>query len=86
MTQQTHDIKGGTERLPVKIFESNQEASIAIAGQIADLIKSKASEGKPAVLGLATGSSPIKVYQELVRQHREEGLSFKNVVTFNLDE
>ena len=86
MTQQTHDIKGSTERLPVRIFESNQEASIAIAGQIADLIKSKASEGKPAVLGLATGSSPIKVYQELVRQHKEEGLSFKNVVTFNLDE
>ena len=86
MTQQTHDIKGGTERLPVRIFKSNQEASIAIAEQIADLIKSKASEGKPAVLGLATGSSPIKVYQELVRQHKEEGLSFKNVVTFNLDE
>ena len=86
MTQQTHDIKAGSERLPVKIFESNQEASIAIARQMADLIRSKASEGKPAVLGLATGSSPIKVYQELVRQHKEEGLSFKNVVTFNLDE
>jgi glucosamine-6-phosphate deaminase len=37
-------------------------------------------------LGLATGSSPIKVYQELVRMHKEEGLSFKNVITFNLDE
>jgi len=38
------------------------------------------------VLGLATGSTPLRVYQELIRMHREEGLSFKNVVTFNLDE
>jgi len=38
------------------------------------------------VLGLATGSSPIKVYEELVRIHKEEGLSFSNVITFNLDE
>ncbi|MEP1781530.1 glucosamine-6-phosphate deaminase [Reichenbachiella sp.] len=86
MIQQTNDIKGGTERLPVRIFESDRVASIAIAEQIADLIRAKASEGKPAVLGLATGSSPIKVYKELVRLHKSEGLSFKNVVTFNLDE
>jgi len=38
------------------------------------------------VLGLATGSSPLSVYRELVRLHKEEGLSFKNVITFNLDE
>jgi 6-phosphogluconolactonase/glucosamine-6-phosphate isomerase/deaminase len=35
---------------------------------------------------LATGSSPIEVYEELVRMHKEEGLSFSNVITFNLDE
>ena len=38
------------------------------------------------MLGLATGSTPLRVYKELIRMHKEEGLSFKNVVTFNLDE
>lgn len=42
--------------------------------------------GSPCVLGLATGSTPMHVYRELVRLHKEEGLSFANVVTFNLDE
>ena len=46
----------------------------------------KQKENKNCVLGLATGSSPISVYNELVRMHKEEGLSFKNVITFNLDE
>lgn len=76
----------GAERLPVRIFESDRVASIAIAEQIATLIRLKGSEAKPVVLGLATGSSPIKVYKELVRLHKNEGLSFKHVVTFNLDE
>ena len=57
-----------------------------MAQEIAALIKEKAAAGKTCVLGLATGSTPIKLYQELVRLHKEEGLSFKNVVTFNLDE
>ena len=57
-----------------------------MANQIADLIRAKAAEGKPCVLGLATGSSPTRVYEELVRLHREDGLSFQNVVSFNLDE
>src|SRR5690606_532750 len=43
-------------------------------------------DGKNAVLGLATGSTPLRLYRELIRLHREEGLSFRNVVTFNLDE
>ena len=38
------------------------------------------------LLGLATGSSPLSVYRELIRMHKEEELSFKNVITFNLDE
>ena len=46
----------------------------------------KAAAGGRAVLGLATGSTPIGVYRELIRMHREEGLSFADVVTFNLDE
>ena len=67
-------------------FNSSDEASVEVAKEIASLIRHKESIGKPCVLGLATGSSPIKVYEELVRMHREEGLSFSNVITFNLDE
>ncbi|MGZ8494064.1 MAG: 6-phosphogluconolactonase, partial [Gemmatirosa sp.] len=57
-----------------------------MAGRLAALIREKQSRGERAVLGLATGSTPIGVYRELIRMHREEGLSFANVVTFNLDE
>ena len=57
-----------------------------IAHSIALAIKGKQQKGEKIVLGLATGSSPLKVYSELIRMHREEGLSFHNVVTFNLDE
>ncbi len=74
------------EKLPVEIFESSAEASRHVAGQMAKLIRGKDAKGQMCVLGLATGSSPISVYEELVRMHREENLSFKNVVTFNLDE
>jgi glucosamine-6-phosphate deaminase len=74
------------ERAPVSLHADPAEASIYVARQIADLIRQKASEDQDAVLGLATGSTPVSVYNELVRMHREEGLSFKNVVTFNLDE
>ena len=59
---------------------------MAVATEIADLIRQRAGEGRPCVLGLATGSTPVGVYAELVRMHREEGLSFQNVITFNLDE
>jgi glucosamine-6-phosphate deaminase len=68
------------------IFSNSKEGSIKVAREIADLIISKNAKGALCVLGLATGSSPIKVYEELVRMHKEDGLSFKNVVTFNLDE
>lgn len=74
------------EKLPVTIFEQAREGAIQVAHDIAALIRHKQRKGEMAVLGLATGSSPIGVYQELVRLHREEGLSFQNVVTFNLDE
>ncbi len=57
-----------------------------MAEEIAQLIRNKQQEKKACVLGLATGSSPIEVYEELIRMHREEGLSFTNVITFNLDE
>ncbi|WP_308991329.1 glucosamine-6-phosphate deaminase [Mariniflexile litorale] len=74
------------EKIHNVIFDSSLEASILVAKEIANLIHRKEELNEPCVLGLATGSSPIKVYEELVRMHKEEGLSFKNVITFNLDE
>src|SRR5665647_343574 len=74
------------EKIPVKIFATPKEGSIFAAGEIAALIKQKQSIGQNCVLGLATGSSPISLYRELVRMHREEALSFHNVISFNLDE
>src|SRR5580658_6295851 len=74
------------EKIPVKIFTSLNEGSASIAREIANLIREKDSKGQKTVLGLATGSSPKILYAELVRLHRDEGLSFKNVITFNLDE
>ncbi|PCI35815.1 MAG: glucosamine-6-phosphate deaminase [Flavobacteriaceae bacterium] len=74
------------EKIHNIIANDSVSGSIAVAQEIAALIKEKNNQNKPCVLGLATGSSPIKVYEELVRLHKEEGLSFKNVVTFNLDE
>lgn len=74
------------EKIPTQIFSNSKEASNAVAQEIADLIRQKQKEGKSCVLGLATGSSPKTVYAQLVKIHREEGLSFKNVITFNLDE
>jgi glucosamine-6-phosphate deaminase len=74
------------EKIPVKIFGSLNEGSRFIGREIAALIREKDARGEQTVLGLATGSSPKSLYAELVRLHREEGLSFRNVVTFNLDE
>jgi glucosamine-6-phosphate deaminase len=74
------------ERLPVTIVAGHTEIATRIAAGIAALIRDRAAEGRPAVLGLATGSTPIGIYRELIRMHREEGLDFSNVVTFNLDE
>lgn len=73
-------------RVPVRVFPDSEQASVQVARELAAFIRQRAQEGRPAVLGLATGSSPTRVYEELVRLHREEGLSFQNVVSFNLDE
>jgi glucosamine-6-phosphate deaminase len=73
------------ERVNVEILEHDQIAS-TLAHRIAGVIRAANAEGRPAVLGLATGSTPIGIYRELIRLHREDGLSFANVVTFNLDE
>lgn len=74
------------EKIPVKIFPTPKQGAVYAAQQIATLIRAKQMAKQPCILGLATGSSPINLYAELVRMHREEGLSFKNVTTFNLDE
>jgi len=68
------------------IFKNSVEASKVVAEEIAQLIRLKQSNNDSCVLGLATGSSPIKVYEELVRMHKEDSLSFSNVISFNLDE
>ncbi len=74
------------EKLPVTVYADESIASKKVARRIADLIIRKQQSNEKAVLGLATGATPIAVYEELIRLHREEGLSFKNVITFNLDE
>ena len=74
------------EKLHNVVFNSPEQASKIVAAEIAALIKEKNSKAEKCVLGLSTGSSPISVYKELVRLHKNEGLTFRNVVTFNLDE
>ncbi len=74
------------EKIPVSVHGSSTQASVAVAREIARIIREKAASREMAVLGLATGSTPVSVYDELVRLHKEEGLSFGNVITFNLDE
>ena len=70
----------------IHVHTDKAAAVKAVAADIAALIRERAQAGKRAVLGLATGSTPIPLYAELVRLHREEKLSFANVTTFNLDE
>jgi len=74
------------EKINTVIFESSEVASKTAAAEIAKLIKKKQKAEEMCVLGLATGSTPKRLYAELVRLHREENLSFKNVIAFNLDE
>jgi glucosamine-6-phosphate deaminase len=80
------DLTDSFEKIPVRIFSSSQNGSAWVAREIADLVAEKQARGEKCVLGLATGYTPITLYEELVKLHRDEGLSFKNVVTFNLDE
>ncbi len=74
------------EKIPTSVFEQAAQASVAAAKEIAALITERAKKKQTCVLGLATGSTPVGVYNELIRLHKEEKLSFRNVVTFNLDE
>ncbi|MFP4540755.1 MAG: glucosamine-6-phosphate deaminase [Opitutales bacterium] len=74
------------ERLPTAVFADSLEAVRTVADEIEGLLRARAAEGRTAVLGLATGATPVPLYRELIRRHREEGLRFRSVVTFNLDE
>jgi glucosamine-6-phosphate deaminase len=74
------------EKIHNVIFENSIAGSFAVAAEIASLIIEKQKTNSKFILGLATGSSPIKVYDELIRLHKKENLSFKNVICFNLDE
>ena len=80
-----HDARR-LERIPVQVLEPPDVLARAVAQRIAVLIRSRAAANRPCVLGLATGSTPVGVYRELIRLHRTEGLSFRGVETFNLDE
>jgi glucosamine-6-phosphate deaminase len=74
------------EKIRTVVVEEHDGIARLVASRIATLIRERRASGQFAVLGLATGSTPIGVYRELIRMHREEGLSFANVITFNLDE
>ena len=80
------DLTDSFEKIEVKIFPTPKDGSAFVAQEIAGQIRKSQENGEPIVIGLATGSTPISMYKELVRMHREEGLSFRNVITFNLDE
>ncbi|MDR0540635.1 MAG: glucosamine-6-phosphate deaminase [Dysgonamonadaceae bacterium] len=74
------------EKLPVSIFSEAETATDLVAKQVAKLIREKSKKGEKCVLGLIAGSTAVGVYEKLVRMHKEENLSFKNVVIFNIDE
>ncbi len=86
MTGPTTAASSRFEHVPLSVFPGGAEASVFVAREMAALIRERQGAKRAAVLGLATGSTPLGLYAELVRMHREEGLSFSNVVTFNLDE
>lgn len=74
------------ERIGTTIYPKASDACAELAQEIAHLIQSREQAGRKTVLGLATGSTPVPLYRELIRLHREKQLSFRNVYTFNLDE
>ncbi|HEX5075148.1 MAG TPA: glucosamine-6-phosphate deaminase [Gemmatimonadaceae bacterium] len=82
----THAAAFQLEKIRTIVVDDHQHIARLVANRIATLITEKQAAGERTVLGLATGSTPIGVYRELIRMHREEGLSFRGVTTFNLDE
>ena len=74
------------EKVTLNIFPDLKQGSASVAKEIAKLIRAKQARKEKCVLGLATGSTPKTLYAELVRLHKQDGLSFQNVIAFNLDE
>ncbi|HEU4785749.1 MAG TPA: glucosamine-6-phosphate deaminase, partial [Gemmatimonadaceae bacterium] len=74
------------EHIRTVVVDDHEDIARLVANRIATLIRERNAAGERTVLGLATGSTPIGIYRELIRMHRDEGLSFADVVTFNLDE
>jgi glucosamine-6-phosphate deaminase len=74
------------EKVTLNIFPDLKQGSVSVAKEIAKLIRAKQARKEKCVLGLATGSTPKTLYAELVRLHKQDGLSFQNVIAFNLDE
>jgi glucosamine-6-phosphate deaminase len=74
------------EKVPVSIFTDAEIASDLVAKQVAALIREKAAKGEMCVLGLIAGSTAVGVYEKLVSLHKNEGLSLKNVIVFNIDD
>jgi len=74
------------EKLSTKIFTESDEGAVLIAQNIAALIREKEKQGLHCVLGLSGGLSPLRIYEELVRLHHDEGLSFANIIVFNVSE
>ena len=69
-----------------RIFEDSASACAQVAAEISQLIRERAILDRPAVIGLASGKTQTPLYEELIYLHREEGLSFNNVITFSLGE
>ena len=86
MKQQVDIASQNRPRIPIAICEDSAAACLEVAGKIAALIRQRKGSGKPVVVGLATGYTPVNIYRELIRLHRQEGLDLSDVVTFNLDE
>jgi glucosamine-6-phosphate deaminase len=82
----THSAASSLEKIRTIVVDDHEHIARLVANRIATLITEKQAAGERTVLGLATGSTPIGVYRELIRMHREGELSFRDVVTFNLDE
>src|SRR5438477_4652354 len=73
-------------KIPTLVFATSVQASRHVALMIESLIRQNNSAGRPTVLGLPTGSTPVGLYRELIRLHKDASLDFSRVITFNLDE
>src|SRR3569833_742397 len=74
------------EKIRTVVVDAHNDIARLVAIRFATLFGERNAAREVTVLVLATGSTPIGVYRELIRMHREDGLSFANVETFNLDE